>query len=213
MARLEAGPGFFETLKALPPGDFSTANFIDEYRKAFPAEWQEIEQRYGAGGKGAGQHHTVFTRVAKWLSKVANSDDLQKLDYRPAPDTWGNQVVQFWSRPGEVAAAGTVTTLDPEFREGSIRLQVHLRRERHWGLAKAKKADFLAKHGKLTCERCKLDPGKAFGLPLGNAVIEVHHAAVAVGAMKESHRTKLSDLECLCANCHRLTHAQMSAAS
>ena len=41
--------------------------------------------------------------------------------------------------------------------------------------------------------------------------IEVHHAEVSVAAMVEGHRTKLSDLQCLCANCHRLVHAEINA--
>lgn len=209
MTGLKPGAGFFKTLDALPLGDFSTANFIDEYRKRFPAEWQEIEQRYGAGGKGAGQHHTVFTRVAKWLSKVANSGDLDKLDYRPAPETWGNQVVQFWARPGANTSADAAATMDHEFREGSVQLKVHLRRERAWGLARKKKAAFLEKHGNLFCERCHLDPIQKHG-PVGEVLIEVHHAATMVSEMNENHRTKLDDLQCLCANCHRLTHAELA---
>ena len=214
MAEIDASVGFLQTLASLPAGSFSTADFIDVYKVSQPIEWKRIEAKHGVGGKGAGQHRTVFTQVAHTLSRLAKQGSLFKLDYRPAPDWWGNGVVQYWTLDSSVEDEGEkAEVVDTEYREGSPQLKTHLRRERHWGLAKKKKADFIAKHGKLTCERCKLDPGKTFGLPLGNAVIEVHHAAIAVGAMKESHRTKLSDLQCLCANCHRLTHAQMNAAN
>lgn len=206
--------GFSQTLVGMPDGEFSTADFVSEYRAAYPSEWRGIEEQHGVGGKGAGQHRTVFTYVARRLSSLAKQGDLHKLDYRPAPDWWGNGVVQYWSQTTPAGSGtGERKTVDPEYREGSLRLKTHLRRERHWGLAKKKKADFVAKHGKLTCERCEMDPGELFGLPVGNAVIEVHHAGVAVAAMNENHRTKLSDLQCLCANCHRLVHAEMNLAT
>lgn len=204
--------GFSETLNRLPPGEFSTADFVYEYRSAYPAEWLQIEGQHGQGGKGAGQHRTVFTHVAHRLSSLARQGALYKLDYRPAPDWWGNAVVQFWSSTDPaVTSSPEPDATDPEFREGSLRLKKHLQRERHWGLAKKKKVAYIAAHGKLECERCRMDPAALFGFPIGHAVIEVHHAEVAVGEMTDGHRTKLSDLQCLCANCHRLVHAEMNA--
>ena len=41
---------------------------------------------------------------------------------------------------------------------------------------------------------------------MGPACIEVHHQAVQVENMAEAHQTKLEDLQCLCANCHRVEH-------
>lgn len=207
---MEFGQGFDSTLAMLPAGDFSTADFVVEYRKSHSEEWEQLEAEFGAGGRGAGQHHTVFTRVAHRLSKLARDGGLHKLNYRAAPDWWGNREVQYWTLNPAVekpALAGEET--DSEFREGSLQLKTHLRRERAWGLAKKKKAAFRAEHGTLFCERCRLEPEKEFGEKLGGAVIEVHHAAVAVGAMQQDHRTKLGDLQCLCANCHRLTHAEL----
>ena len=204
--------GFSATLQLLLPGEFSTADFIYEYQSAYPAEWLQIESQHGEGGKGAGQHRTVFTHVAHRLSALARQGGLYKLDYHPAPDWWGNAVVQFWSLtdPALTSLPEPAAT-DPEFREGSLRLKKHLQRERHWGLAKKKKAAYISTHGKLECERCRLDPVKLFGSSLGETVIEVHHAEVSVAAMVEGHRTKLSDLQCLCANCHRLVHAEINA--
>lgn len=206
---MDFGEGFDRTLLSLPPGDFSTADFVVEYRKSHIQEWALLEERFGAGGRGAGQHHTVFTRVAHRLSKLARDGALCKLDYRAAPDWWGNGVVQYWTmNPVVEGAAIPGEEADNEFREGSLQLKTHLRRERAWGLAKKKKAAFRATHGRLFCERCGLEPEKEFGEKLGVAVIEVHHALIAVGSMPQNHKTKLSDLMCLCANCHRLAHAE-----
>ncbi len=95
---------------------------------------------------------------------------------------------------------------DRLWTEGKPRLVAHLRKERASGLAQAKKHWFARKHGKLFCERCGLDPVMAYNGSHGDACIEVHHHAVHVEDMLEGHKTKLEDLQCLCANCHRVAH-------
>lgn len=96
-----------------------------------------------------------------------------------------------------------------DWSEGKKTLVTHLRGERKPGLAKAKKAQYLRQHGKLLCERCGLDPVAKYGTPNAEACIEVHHASVQVSQMNEGHRTALADLQCLCANCHRLVHREL----
>ncbi|MDR6266596.1 hypothetical protein [Roseobacter sp. N2S] len=91
--------------------------------------------------------------------------------------------------------------------EGKPVLVSHLRRERAGGLARAKKEAFIRVNGKLFCERCKLDPVAHYSDPVAEACIEVHHSVTEVANMLEGHMTRLEDLECLCANCHRLVHA------
>lgn len=96
-----------------------------------------------------------------------------------------------------------------EWAEGQPKLVLHLRRERAPGLAKAKKRSFVRQHGALRCERCGLDPQAVFGPEVGHACIEVRHAKDQVGEMQPDHRTSLDDLQCLCANCHRIVHAML----
>lgn len=106
-----------------------------------------------------------------------------------------------------------VTADDREWCEGEPKRVNHLRRERAPGLAKAKKSAFLRKHGRLFCERCELDPIEWFGSELGQACIEVHHRRTFVSRMADGHVTVLEDLQCLCANCHRIVHAEMRVAA
>lgn len=103
------------------------------------------------------------------------------------------------------------TYIDREWREGGAKLKIHLTRERALGLAKAKKAQFRRMHGRLSCERCGLDPVEHYAVEEAEACIEVHHFATYVSEMAEGHRTTLDDLQCLCANCHRLVHRLLSA--
>ena len=95
---------------------------------------------------------------------------------------------------------------DRQWTEGLPRLIAHLRKERASGLAQAKKDWFLRTYARLTCEKCGMDPVEVYSGLHGTACIEVHHQAVQVENMAEAHQTKLEDLQCLCANCHRVEH-------
>jgi 5-methylcytosine-specific restriction protein A len=116
--------------------------------------------------------------------------------------------------PEQVQAALAEVPLADDDRtwvEGDVRRANHLQRERAPGLAAKKRADFIARHGKLYCERCGCDPVEQYASPHAAACIEVHHSAVMVAEMQPGHQTQLDDLQCLCANCHRLVHREMKA--
>lgn len=110
--------------------------------------------------------------------------------------------------------ATTVPAAEEEgWLEGAPKLRNHLRRERARGLSKAKKSAFMeANNGRLFCEICECEPIVAHQDPLADACIEVHHREKAVADMGKGHVTKLDDLQCLCANCHRLVHARLRQA-
>ena len=96
--------------------------------------------------------------------------------------------------------------VEDEQSEGKTVLVSHLRKERSKSLPRAKKAQFRRLHGKLSCERCGLDPVHHYSTKDAEACIEVHHAATQISEMQAGHKTRLEDLQCLCANCHRLVH-------
>lgn len=106
-----------------------------------------------------------------------------------------------------------LSSSDLRWAEGEVRLVSHLIRERASGLSEAKKAAFVQEHGKLFCENCSMDPVETYGDALAKACIEVHHSALAVSEMTTDHVTILEDLQCLCANCHRLVHAKLKLGS
>lgn len=98
--------------------------------------------------------------------------------------------------------------------EGIPKLREHLTRERAGGLREAKKSEFRRTHGgKLFCERCGDDPVEKYHCDEAEACIEVHHWKVQVSEMPEGHMTCLEDLQCLCANCHRLVHRELRRAA
>lgn len=122
-------------------------------------------------------------------------------DSRPAP------------RPSEVEAMVADLAPTEEERswiEGNPKIVLHLKRERQAGLARKKRAEFIAQHGRLFCEECKLDPIERYGLEAGFACIEVHHHRVHVANMEPGHVTVTDDLKCLCASCHRVLHRKLA---
>lgn len=102
------------------------------------------------------------------------------------------------------------TEEEKEWMEGSPKIVSHLVRERQPGLAKLKREEFVAKHGRLYCEDCGLDPVERYGHDAGAACIEVHHHRTHVSNMQPGHRSVTDDLKCLCANCHRVLHRRLT---
>ncbi len=106
-----------------------------------------------------------------------------------------------------------LSSADMFWTEGSVKLVTHLKRERGKGLSEAKKTAFIRENGKLFCERCDLDPVVFYGDRAAQSCIEVHHKATMVSDMVAGHVTRLEDLQCLCANCHRYVHIALKKAN
>ena len=118
--------------------------------------------------------------------------------------------------PEEIAQAESI--LPPAvdgsgMREGTLKLVMHMRRERNPRLSDEKKIAFTAEHGFLYCERCNMNPAEHYEPDVAAACIEVHHAKVQIKDMQDDHVTILEDLQCLCANCHRVTHRELVIAA
>lgn len=115
-------------------------------------------------------------------------------------------------RKDEPIPGNGVEPVDPDLAiaEGQPKLVAHIKRERKPALAEAKRRAMIAKLGHLQCERCELIPSHKLGKH-GDSVIEVHHAKTLVSDMADGHVTRLSDLMCLCANCHRIVHRELAA--
>lgn len=88
-------------------------------------------------------------------------------------------------------------------KEGKKTLAQHIRRERKRFLVDAKKHQFIAEHGSLTCEACAVDLETQFGKD-GAKLYEVHHTRPLAG--RGLNLTSLEDLAILCPNCHRFIH-------
>lgn len=97
---------------------------------------------------------------------------------------------------------------DREWAEGEPRRVTHLGFERSRTAARLKRAAFREEHGLLRCENCGMIPTKVYDESSGDACIEVHHI-VPLYELGRKRRTRLEDLVCVCANCHRILHHEM----
>jgi hypothetical protein len=94
-----------------------------------------------------------------------------------------------------------------EAAEGDLRLANHLRRERRRSLVEVKKRLALETHGALICECCSLSSCD-LPLPVGSRCFEVHHL-IPLAALVTRRITRIDELALVCANCHRMIHAQV----
>lgn len=93
-----------------------------------------------------------------------------------------------------------------EAEEGRILTRIHQQRERSPKLVKTKRAEQLAKHGKLECEVCGFNFHAIYG-ERGEDFIECHHVS-PLCALAENSKTSLSMLRLVCSNCHRMIHVK-----
>jgi hypothetical protein len=188
--------------------------------------WEAVQRLEKNPTRGSGEEHSDFELIAGDGMRLSTNAVLvtaaqiavgaqfttAKLEgdaldhYHDLLGAAGFEVIPRGEQPSSTAVP--ISSEDREWTEGRPKLVQHLKRERAPGLARAKKMSFLRLHGKLRCERCGLVPEEVLG-EFGDACIEVHHKRIGVGEMGNGDRTRLQDLECLCANCHRIVHASI----
>lgn len=93
--------------------------------------------------------------------------------------------------------------------EGDRRLRTHYYTERSSALPRWFRAQFKRLNGRLLCERCGRDYVSEYGETLAEACFDVHHK-VPLSEREEAAHTTAEELQLLCANCHRVTHREMS---
>lgn len=100
---------------------------------------------------------------------------------------------------------------DRTYIEGDRRMAAHLRveRRRDSRAARDKRVQMIRDHGRLFCERCEGDYIEEFGADVANGCFEIHHT-IPLGSLDEARETRIGELQCLCATCHRATHREMS---
>jgi 5-methylcytosine-specific restriction protein A len=101
------------------------------------------------------------------------------------------------AQPDEVDDTGATAI------EGRLLVRWALARERNPKLRALKIKQMRHRGRPLRCEVCNFDFARTYG-DLGEGYIEVHHVTpLHVSGARE---TKLDDLACVCANCHRMCH-------
>jgi 5-methylcytosine-specific restriction protein A len=100
---------------------------------------------------------------------------------------------------------------DRTYIEGDKRMGAHLRveRRRDSRAARDKRVQMIQDHGRLLCERCEDDYVEQFGADVAAGCFEIHHS-IPLASLDEARETRIGELRCLCATCHRATHREMS---
>lgn len=181
---------------------FTTFEFICELKQYLPETWARLEAAYGPGGKGAGKHYSVYSRVSHALNGWAGRGLLEKNDYEPSPPGWGSPVIRRWNGPGPrrkpILAAGTDGS---ETHIEGVPIQVFVTRYERDPAARRK----CIEHYKPICQVCDFDFEKTYG-PLGAGFIHVHHR-VPISTIGKSYSVDpIEHLVPVCPNCHTMLH-------
>jgi len=100
-------------------------------------------------------------------------------------------------QPDEIDDTGAVAI------EGRLLVRRALARERDPKLRALKIKEMRRRGHALRCEVCDFDFARTYG-DLGEGYIEVHHVTPLYTS--GPRKTRLEDLACVCANCHRMCH-------
>jgi predicted HNH restriction endonuclease len=133
---------------------------------------------------------------AKRLAIAAREEGIRNLE-----EEWP---AEYWDSRRHQDSFDKIYKRDVFAFEGSEAFAIHKIKERNQQLRDDKISDFLEKHGELFCEVCGFSFEKEYG-EIGKGLIEVHHL-VPLALMTEKHQTTLSELICICSNCHFVVH-------
>lgn len=178
---------------------FTTQDYVTALKAQAPSTWTSITDRHGPGGKGGGNFYSPSNIVFNFLKRKSSDGIIFRRQFVAAEQGWGSSIVAQWEF-ASVASSIPPEEGDLEFVEGSPVLRKHILRERHIGL-RAKVLRSREKLG-LSCDCCKrTDP--QMDIRMQRAMFEVHHKRPLAEGVRA---TKVSDVNLLCATCHRLIH-------
>lgn len=201
---------FTETLEIFEGKSFSTLQFANAFSDKFPSTWNSIVEKYGKGGKGSGKHYSAYSRIAHYLNKRFNNDELDKLDYRSAPAEWGSPVIRYWAEDKSICGAQNFPDeiSEPDkIIEGAKKTVVVNRYER----SATARTICIEKWG-IKCFVCQFDFEETYG-SIGAGFIHVHHLKPISEIGEEYELNPEEDLRPLCPNCHAMAHREVPAIS
>jgi predicted HNH restriction endonuclease len=182
---------------------FTTKEFCSELRAVYPKTWDDLEAEYGSGGKGAGRHYSVFSRVSQELNTKWKAGLLsKKMEWEDAPDEWGSPVIRRWNVAESSAEAIFPEEIPEEdhYPEGSTKQVLVNKYERNPAARAA-----CIKHYKALCAVCKFNFEERYG-DLGAGFIHVHHKIPLSSIAEDYEVDPIKDLVPVCPNCHSMLH-------
>jgi hypothetical protein len=184
---------------------FSTYDFILALKRMYPKTWRKLEAEYGSGGAGAGAYYTAYSRAAQALGKFSNAGGIARLEYRDAPDGWGNQVIRYWAQVGTTQNYPDDVQEPNKVVEGAKQAVMVNRYER----SVAARITCIENWG-VDCAVCGFNFECAYG-DLGAGYIHVHHLKPLSEVGEAYELDPIKDLRPVCPNCHAMLHKQTPA--
>lgn len=153
-----------------------------------------LDPTYTGTGLGAGSRldEVVWNQYANNRDELTAMADIIKSKYKKI------------TRPSPNTEDAVNIDEDDEFPEGRIIKRLHTTKERNANASRKKKQYVLAMTGALKCEVCTFDFQRFYGDD-GQGFAECHHKK-HLQYLNREVKTKLEDLEIVCANCHRMLH-------
>ncbi|MGO7837788.1 HNH endonuclease [Rhizobium johnstonii] len=204
VARLVSEAEFSPLVAAFGLSAFSTADFAGLFARKHPDVWEKVENRYGAGGKGAKVRYSAYSFASRVLDYWSRRGLVDKLEYEDAPLHWGSEVIRYWARDRnrieEVLFPDELIPGDRLFEEGAATTVQVNRYERDM-----EARQHCIDHYGLNCSVCDIDFEERYG-ERGAGFIHVHHR-VSLGSRGKSHNVDpVRDLVPVCPNCHAMLH-------
>ena len=177
----------------------------------------DLQRRFASVERDVGELAKIGADAPKLANTVANHRNavlagVNSIDIREAADAVIRQQAKLFGA-SNTAAISTIKDLPPtpleddiKGKEGRVLTRLHSYRERDPVLVTKAKALFKAKHGRVFCICCGLDPGKFYGAR-GEDRIQAHHRVPVTELLPDSE-TRPDDLAMVCPNCHDIIHAK-----
>jgi len=77
---------------------FTTQDFILQFRVNYPDDWNLLQERYGRGGSGGGTRYSANSYIALRLYDRQSRNELILSGYEQSPEGWGNEVIARWQK-------------------------------------------------------------------------------------------------------------------
>jgi hypothetical protein len=76
---------------------FTTDDIIKMFVTKYPIDWDVLQRKFGAGGKGNGRYFTPYVYIGQMLRRTSKKNNIRFEGFKKAPEDWGNSVIANWS--------------------------------------------------------------------------------------------------------------------
>lgn len=75
---------------------FTTLDIIKQFSQRYPNDWNILLGRYVEGGKGCGNHYSVYVYLGQRLKELSAQNRIEYIDHIHAPSNWGYETIALY---------------------------------------------------------------------------------------------------------------------